>query len=111
MSKVNILGTTYEIRYLGKEDDTRFEEIDGYCDFYSRLIVICNDEDGTLHDFKAYRCKCLRHEIVHAFLYESGLAQNSNDVTRWAYNEEMVDWFAIQGEKIHKAWEEAGCLG
>lgn len=23
---------------------------------------------------------------------------------------EMVDWFALQGPKIHKAWQEAGAI-
>jgi len=28
----------------------------------------------------------------------------------WARNEEMIDWFALQGPKILKAWQEAGAL-
>ncbi len=47
-----------------------------------------------------------RHEIVHAFLAESGLDQNSD----WARNEEIVDWIALQGPKIFKAWQEAGAI-
>ena len=35
--------------------------------------------------------KVIRHELVHAFLFESGLSVNS-----WADNEEIVDWIAIQ---------------
>ncbi len=52
----------------------------------------------------------LRHEIVHAFLGESGLSANSNESDAWARNEEMVDWFALQGPKIYKAWQEAGAV-
>lgn len=112
VDKVNILGTDYEIQYLTSKDDERLEKVDGYCDFYSKLIVVCNEENGNIHDYKAYFRKVLRHEIVHAFLFESGLAQNSSYFeSGWADNEEMVDWIAIQGEKIHKAWEEAGALG
>ena len=48
----------------------------------------------------------LRHEIVHAFLYESGLDVSSE----WARNEEIVDWIALQTPKLQKAFEEAGCL-
>lgn len=112
VDKVNILGTDYEIQYLTSKDDERLEKVDGYCDFYSKLIVVCNEENGNIHDYKTYFRKVLRHEIVHAFLYESGLAQNSSySENAWACNEEMVDWIAIQGEKIYKAWEEAGSLG
>lgn len=50
----------------------------------------------------------LRHEIVHAFFDESGLADSSSTVDgAWTKNEEMVDWIAIQGPKIYKAWKEA----
>jgi hypothetical protein len=52
-----------------------------------------------------YQNKILCHEIVHAFLYESGL-QESVD-----WDEELlVDWIACQGEKIFDAWKEACCL-
>ncbi|WP_394967432.1 hypothetical protein [Candidatus Allofournierella merdipullorum] len=47
--------------------------------------------------------KIIRHEIIHAFLFESGLAENSD----WAQIEEMVDFFAIQFPKLQKAFEEA----
>lgn len=47
-----------------------------------------------------------RHEIIQAFLCESGLAENST----WAQGEEMVDWFAKQAPKLIKAWKEAGAL-
>ena len=50
--------------------------------------------------------KVKRHEIIHAFLFESGLAENSN----WAQNEEMVDFFAIQFPKLLKAFEQADAL-
>ena len=52
------------------------------------------------------RKKNVRHELVHAFLFECGLAENSN----WAQNEELVDWIAIQGPKIYKAWQDAGAV-
>lgn len=55
--------------------------------------------------------KILRHEIVHAFLNQSGLSENAGIYkSAWSINEEMVDWFAIQGTKIYKAWKEAGAL-
>ena len=54
--------------------------------------------------------KCtIRHELVHAFLNESGLQWNSfaPDKAR-AKNEEMVDWFAIQFPKMYEAFRLAG---
>lgn len=109
--KVSILGTEYVIEYRSSKEDKILEDSDGYTDLYSKLIVVANDENGNIKDYNAYRKKVLRHEIVHAFLYESGLAHNSIQVeSAWAMNEEMVDFFAIQGEKIHKAWQEVNAL-
>lgn len=108
---VNVLGAEYRIKYKTPKKDKRLNDIGGYIDFYSKLIVINKRKDGELNDYKPYFKKELRHEIVHAFLYESGLAFNTFCVDgAWALNEEMVDWFAIQGDKIHKAWQEAGAL-
>lgn len=108
---VNILGTLYDVSMHLIEDDKSLTDCDGYTDTYSKIIVVKLDEDGDIHDFKRYRRKVLRHEIIHAFLYESGLSVNAtSSYGAWAMNEEMVDFFAIQGEKIYKAWQEVGAL-
>ena len=52
----------------------------------------------------------LRHEIIHAFLFESGLECNSLKTYNWAENEEMVDWFAIQSPKIFILYKELNIL-
>ena len=54
--------------------------------------------------------RVLRHEIIHAYLEESGLSANSNMIPAWAQNEEMVDWLAIQSSKIFATFQEVGCL-
>lgn len=63
----------------------------------------------SVKDLIAYQKKVLRHEIVHAFLYESGLWQNAYGSKCWAKNEEMIDWMAIQIPKIQRAYKEAYC--
>ena len=113
---VNILGTEYEIFCLERKDDEHLKDFDGYCDAVSRFIVVRNFKDAdddaiNVKDVEALQKKVLRHEIVHAFLYESGLTVNANVWSgAWTKNEEMIDWFAIQGEKIYKVWQEANCL-
>jgi hypothetical protein len=67
-------------------------------------------EDEPLETIIPYSQIQLRHEIVHAFFFESGLAQSSNKCEDWAMNEEMVDWIARQGLKIYAAWKAAECL-
>lgn len=54
--------------------------------------------------------KVLRHEVIHGFLYESGLWNNSGNVEAWGRSEEITDWIAIQFPKMLKAFQEVGCL-
>lgn len=110
--KVNVLGTKYEIKYAGDEE-TRLEELDGYCDTSSKEIIVrIFDEDlVSLKNLKEVEKAVTRHEIIHAFLYESGLNCNSNATTgAWAANEEMIDWIALQFPKILDAFYEADCI-
>lgn len=107
---VNILGTTYTIMEQSERDNKLLEGCDGYCDYTTKEIVVEREIEGTLRDMEVYIRKVLRHEIVHAFLLESGLAECSGDTECWAQNETMVDWFARQGPKIYTAWLEAGAL-
>lgn len=76
-SEVHILGTRYSIRIID-EDDYRYDrEADGWCDPSVKEILIFNYKQSaeSVKDLIAYQKKVLRHEIVHAFLYESGLGR------------------------------------
>jgi hypothetical protein len=110
-SSVNILGVKYKIIILSEDDYLYDKDTDGWCDPFAKEILLYNYKQSvdSVKDLKAYQKKVLRHEIVHAFLYESGLWQNSHSSTCWAKNEEMVDWLAIQEPKLHRAFKEAGC--
>lgn len=107
--KVNVLGQDYTIVFKRPEQESRLQEMDGFCDWTIKCIVLNALMEGTLSDMKEYRNKVLRHEIIHAFLLESGLHECSGECEAWAANETMVDWFARQGEKIYKAWRSVGC--
>lgn len=94
---VNILGQEYRIIF-GQVTDPKLENADGYCDSTTKQIVVRSDIPETIDtvaDLDVYKNKVLRHEIIHAFLYESGLDSNS-----WGSNEEVVDWIALQLVKI-----------
>jgi len=116
MKIVNILGEEYKI--LVDEFDTPEFKKDrsGYCAFYAKEIHILNlytdpdykDEPEEVKE--RMRKEILRHEIIHAFLRESGLQQNTAETYAWAENEEMIDWFAVQYPKIQKAFEVAGAI-
>ena len=108
--KIDILGTEYEIAELTKAEDSELEDCDGYCDKTSKRIVITTKTDEcNLDDFEVYRRKLLRHEIIHAFLFESGLQENFEH-KQWGHDETMIDWVAVQFPKLMKAFKEVGIL-
>ena len=112
MQKLNILGTDYTIEILSAADDAylREKECDGYCDKTSKRIVVrAEDETNELENYDVYKKTCLRHEIIHAFLFESGLQQNFKH-DQWGHDETMIDWVAVQFPKLQKAFAEADCL-
>lgn len=116
---VGVLGVSYTVHYTDYEDDEyiRREGVSGYCDFVERKIVVVNDATIPLHvdcsekANRSYEKETLRHEIIHAFLFQSGLDASALPSSgSWARNEEMIDWFAMQGPKIVKAWQDADAL-
>lgn len=111
---VNILGTEYKIYHRNEKEDELLDEKyrDGYTDNSTHEIVICNKkEDCELRDYENYKKSVLRHEIMHAFLYECGLDSCSGSPNLgWATNEEMVVWFAIVSPKIFKVFQELEIL-
>lgn len=119
MQTVDILGARYTVTVKKYDEDEAFSRlsIDGYCDSLTKQIVCCDmaTYKGWEHEppetIAAAQKETLRHEIVHAFFSESGLADSSFSYDgAWAKNEEMVDWIALQGPKLYAAWQEAGCL-
>ena len=108
--KINILGTEYTILELSEHQDEMLKRCDGYCDKTSKKIVVATkSSDCQLDDFEPYRKKCLRHEIIHAFLFESGLHENMKH-PEYGHDEEMIDWVAAQFPKMLKVFKEVGCL-
>lgn len=111
MNKVNVLGTEYTILFDVPEEDMP-ENSDGCMDQSTKTIKITKMEPcrNSLADLLEYKKKVLRHEIVHAFLYESGCWNNSGTSDAWGQDKTITDWFAIQGPKIFRAFQEADCL-
>lgn len=105
--KVNILGQEYEIIETDPAEDRVLRDVDGYCDQSVKVCVIDSQKEkdlDSLKDMEAYKRKVTRHEIIHAFLFESGLGGECS----WAC-EEMVDWLAVQFPKMAAAFTAAGC--
>ena len=112
---IEILGSKWNISTKKAEEDSKLLGCDGYCDWTIRSIVARKEDelmdgDLCLGNMTEYIRKVVRHEIVHAFLMESGLEFCSGSASCWATNEEMIDWFARQGQKIYNAWRDADAL-
>lgn len=118
--KVNVLGTEYTIEKHSYDDDSELEGLGGYCKCLFPIIVIgdyrthpdieiSSEDKDTIEEREK---RTIRHELLHAFLNESGLIGNTfaSSSIPWSQNEEMIDWMAIQFPKIHKVYEEIGCL-
>ena len=94
--EVNILGTQYKIFERTTQDDKLLQECDGYCDYSTKEIIVDANNFGGIRDPKnpkLYQNKVMRHEIIHAYFYESGLFDEFKD-------EKIVDWIAMQFPKI-----------
>ena len=110
MKKINILGTEYTIEIKSKKEDDFLQKCDGYCDKTSKKIIVkAKDDDNELDLWEIYHKKVIRHEIIHAFLFESGLEENFRH-EEWGHDETQIDWFAAQFPKLLKAFEEADAL-
>ena len=100
--------------YETPEENEELINCGGYCDVSAKCLHIRKypESPGKCGDIAAWTNKVARHEILHAFMYESGLWSNGMclDEESWAMNEEMIDWFAIQSSKIFKAFKAAGVL-
>lgn len=105
MKQVNVLGTTYTVKNDSEVNDPKLKECDGYCDDTMKLCVVADFVPDTMSkgNLKEYQKKVTRHEIIHAFLFESGMAEMSAD-------ESFVDWIAYQFPKLHQAFQEANAL-
>ncbi len=107
--KINVLGTEYDVELLEERDETmQAMNCDGYVDDSIKEIKVLkikkdNDVTKKKEPIK-YQNTILRHEIIHAFLYESGI-----DLGMQFHSEECVDFFAMQLPKIIKIFEESNC--
>lgn len=106
MSQYNVLGTDYTVKIISNDERDDFpdmsEDMDGYCNHYTKEIVVVR-EDDDMQGYDEYVNQVVRHELVHAYLYESGLHEYSTDET-------LVDWMAIQVPKMASEFKGANLI-
>ena len=94
--KIKVLDTTYTVFESNQIEDDTLIDRDAYVSYLRKEIVI--DETKNPH----YKNHLLNHELVHAFLFECGLADQT-----WSGNEEIVDWIALQSSKLNNVLNES----
>lgn len=114
-NSVNILGTEYaiKIKKISEDETLKSNGWSAYCANLTHEIVLSDkSEEKYYPDYSEEEKeladkKDLRHELIHAFLNESGLQSDTftND-GGWAQCEEMVDWISIQFSKIYAVYKE-----
>ena len=109
---VYILGTQYNIKLISEADDPMLKTLWGYTDQTVHKIVVklIEKQSDSVQNLADYAKTIMRHELIHAFLFESGLGSCANELDCWSQNEEMVDWFAYQSPKIFKLFQQLNCL-
>lgn len=113
IKEVNILGSTWKIIFESTKNIQFYEHHNGWCDNSTKEchIGVRPELEYGQKDQCEFRKMIARHEIIHAFLYESGIVSSEIIRTKeWAVNETMIDWMAIQTPKIFKVFEEADIL-
>ena len=113
----DIMGTPYTFSLEIQDEDpclARDDSIDGYCDSdLKRLVVARFDNPRSWKRkfnenwYQAHEKYLMRHEVIHAYLFESGLGTSAGVYNRsWSMNEEMIDWFALNLPKINRTIAE-----
>lgn len=113
--EVIILGQTYKVHELAPEDENAMEDgVQGYTDWTTHEIAVRgslrNPHPNGLADREALFKKVLRHEIIHAFLFESGMTGFDEWSGCYATNEVLVDWIAVNCPKMLRVFEDVGAL-
>lgn len=107
---VSILGVDYSIEFSTGKEDSHLETYAGYVDTTTKTIIVREMNDRIdLENKRYFQKEIIRHEIIHAFFYESGL-DNNVEHTSLGVEETIVDWIAIQFPKMLKAFQEADAL-
>lgn len=109
MTTINVLGSTYTVRCMAEAENPLLKNCDGYTDKTTRQIVVAAaTPDCDLGNYTVYYKQVLRHEIIHAFLFESGLHESWQH--KEGHDESYVDWIAAQFPKLLAAFKEADAL-
>ena len=111
--KVNVLGTEYGIWLnVSEEDDEILKDAAGYCDKTThRISVMKHGDECNLGNVMENIKYILRHELIHAFLFESGIGGEMVwDIDGQEHPEHMIEWIARQFPKMLDVFTQIDAL-
>lgn len=94
--KIKVLDDEYQIKLVDRMPEG-FEDSDAITDPIGKII--------TMNGKSLCPNQTLRHEIIHAFLFASGLGFNFEHRSI-GHEETIIDWYALQYPKIKKLYRE-----
>jgi len=108
---VDVLGTTYSVVFVRSDDFISLKEgEEGRCDFSIKQIKVRDTTDADVSDGtdamkdQLYLVNnVVKHELIHAFLFECGQSD-------YACDEILVELLALNFEKIYMVMKESDCL-
>ena len=113
----DVLGKAYTLFFKAVEDTkisnkTKDGRRNGYCMNYEPLIMIYVSKHYNVNMVNENKIRhVMRHEIIHAFIHESGLiSQSHSPVYGWGNDEEIIDWFAAQIPKMYPIFKKFNLL-
>ena len=106
---INVLGTLYRVDMVPESEDPKLKDMDGYMDPSIKRIVVADvnqrpADNESVHNPEWFQKNIVRHELIHAFITESGLED-----AYW-HNEDMVRWLAYMFPRLLVAFKEAGAM-
>lgn len=109
---VNIFGSNWTIVEDCDENDLFEQNCVGFCDQTSRTIVLKKLSDKELlgiGDIEQLRKYTLRHELIHAALFECGMGDNWMRVPM-GHDETSVDWLAFKAPQLYQIFRDANAI-
>lgn len=78
MKKINIKGRDYELILTDRDISVNNKKCDGACDILNKKIYV---KEKDSEEENEYMCLTFIHELTHAFFYECGFEEYSNNET------------------------------
>lgn len=105
----SVLGSTWTLIFESTVNKERYVAHNGWADTsVKECHVGIRPKSRTLmNDPDEFYRNIARHEVIHAYLFESGLVPSAvSNSKKWSVNETMIEWMAKQMPKIMKTFKE-----